>query len=438
MKYETKFRLLISYLVASQVIAQQPVQAYDPNSGTINSYLAALAAKNGVMYVNAAAPSHTSGGSTPTTAQLVSAVRNLPKAVSYPNGMPTPDPTAEEALTLIGPVTDVQPVVVDGKTVYPIFGTVTQADETLTGLFEDLSNVDTSADAPDVDPNWFDPNTDADGNPLTPTAYDIVEPVLNDQEKAVGMTTTVGVTTSIGLLEKKIQLDPTGVLEFASARGGVGAPAGGAEGDDSVAAAGVSLPELPLPEDEIGDTIPSLSQVASAGNVEVVRDTAGGIMLRGVVEANVDGSNFVHVDHANAEKLLASGHTLSAHKGSMLWLEQDDEGRLSVKSASHGVRVALKHGLNVDLKPGEELVWARNPQEAAACLKDGVSRRNISRHMLPDGSCVIVSEFSLLHHLSKQSDDLAVRPYREQMLKTIAALNVACRHHGRYRLASAG
>ena len=416
MNSETRFRLLISSLVASQMFAQQPVIAHDGGLGTINGYLAAMAAKNGVMYTDASSPVRMGAPVLPSRDDFKAAVRNLPKPVAYPEGLPTPDPTPDEALTLVPPVTDVQQVLINGKLIDPIFGTVTQADETLTGLFEDLSVVDLTDAQPQPDPSMFDINTDAEGNTiLPPTAYDILAPVLSDDERALAIR-TVALTKSIGLLENRITVDPIAGLQIAPGK----SQAAPDETQGEIAM--LALPAVPF--GGIGETMPSVAVQADG--------TTHGIMLKGFVQESVDGTNFFHVDAAPQEIQLASGHQITARKGSLLWLDQDDPAKVCVKSASHGVRVSLNHGLQLDLAPGEELVWARDAQDAVACLKDGVSRRNVRRHLLPDGSCLIVSEFSILHHLSKQNDP-TVLPYRERMLKTIAALNVACRHHGRYR-----
>jgi hypothetical protein len=325
----------------------------------------------------------------------------------------------------------VQPIEVNGKMIYPVFGTVTQADETLTGLFEDLSVVDLTDAEPQPDPAMFDVNTDADGNNiLSPTAYDIVSPVLSDAERALAIQ-TLALTNSIGLLENKITVDPVLGAQLA---------AGSPTSSESLSRLNTAMVSVPDGGERL--EIPAVATSNTSNNslsaTLKTDDTSSGIMLKGFVEASVDGTNFVHIDSGTQEMLLASGHQLIARKGSLLWLEQDDEKKVCVKAASDGVCVKLTHGVQVHLAPGEELVWTRDSRDAAACLKDGIARRNIKRHMLPDGSCVVVAEFSLLHHLSKQSDP-ALLPYRERMLKTIAALNVACRHHGRYRLlANAG
>ena len=123
---------------------------------TINAFLAGLAMHNGMVaptpqYAQALANANTAaaGGNAPhppTAQQAIAAMHSLPAPVHYSAATHTVDPTPAEMPFVLPGATDAAGNPLAEPTPGLIFGTITQADETITGLFDDLANLSQSND----------------------------------------------------------------------------------------------------------------------------------------------------------------------------------------------------------------------------------------------------------------------------------------------------
>lgn len=398
--------IVVSSVMANQLITFIPAAAATPD---LNSILSAIAAKNGMVAPNTGAASVTggSGAAMPTKADVMSAVHGLPHGISYTNGMPTPTPTLEEAATLIAPEVDFNVGPVNG--VNPIFGTITQADESLTGIFDDLSNVDMSQFEPEVDPNLFndDPNADL-------TNLGITSPVADVMNTITGAQAT---TTTTNLLESTIGLNASSTqLEVQNAAPSLSTESGGVNTADMSVLA-----------------LPSMFCAPSDRPVALAETMKSPVLLQGYVEDSAEYPNFVN-PNKDEEVALPHGHSVKVQRGALAWLEVGKD-YVKVRAGSHGVSLSAPNGQHVNLGVGEEALWVVAGVDGYKLLDDGLAKRRVAHHELADGSTVYLSEFSIVHFLAHEdADGTESKNVRERLLKSAAAINVACRHHGRYHL----
>jgi hypothetical protein len=385
--------IAISLLVAQQSLLA-PVAVAGPLDGgqNLNDLLSAIAAKNGVMSNNPQAPHSSSRGTTPSAAEVIEAVRSLPAAISYATtGSPMPTPTPEEAATLIHP--EESTLGASGANpsgVIPIFGTITQADETLTGLYDDLAFTDLSHHEPTLDPDLF---SIGDFGDITDN---LLADVLHG-ENPPAVTHTAGVLTSPWAHLAPLAVPPSGQAE---------------------------------------SKLESQSQ---------------GILLKGFVEENAaeqkgvvplgNGKSFIEVDTWRTIDLPCG--ELIVEKGALVFVEQGEDF-VKIRACSGPGHVSLRAlgGQTIKVGLGEELLIAQPERfDAIVLLNDGIAKRRISRHMLADQSRAFVSEFSIPNLISlsdnaaKDSDpavSIRLAKIRERLLSKAAVLTVACRHHGRY------
>lgn len=399
--------IVVSSVMANQLITFIPATAATPD---LNSILSAIAAKNGMVAPNtgAAAVTGGTGSAMPSKADVMSAVHGLPRGISYTNGMPTPTPTLEEAATLVAPQADFNVGPVNG--VNPIFGTITQADESLTGIFDDLSNVDMSQFEPEVDPNLFndDPNADLTNLGLTSPVADVMNTITGAQ--ATTQTTT-------NLLESTIGLNASGTqLEVQDSAPSVSTTSGGVNTADMSV---LALPSILC--------APSDRPVTSAETVK------SPVLLQGYVEDSAEYPNFVN-PRKDEEVALPHGHSVRVERGALAWLEVGKD-YVKVRAGSHGVSINAPNGQRINLGVGEEALWVVAGVDGYKLLDDGLAKRCVAHHELSDGSTVYLSEFSIVHFLAHEdADGTESKSVRERLLKSAAAINVACRYHGRYHL----
>jgi hypothetical protein len=446
MSSKRAFSILISSVVAAQSIGIAPALAADADAiRNLNGVLSAIATKNGMIPRFATGPagdagdrSSMSGQSMPTAAEVVGAVRALPGPVLYNAAdPPVPTPTAQEAALLIPPVTDVSPVIVNGVETYPVFGTITQADESLTGMFEDLSNVDLGFLAPEVDQSMF-------------SIDDLISSVLPSD----ATTATLSLSESMDLLEQPVAIDQSGLLIFD------GQPTemhpfdvqstvdGGTTADRTFGV--LSLPTVLCPEmaESAPEAFPNsapvgLKLVAASGASAclITEQGAPSMLLRGSVTKNsladgatelMSGEGFFN-PHQKQTVELPNGHVLSLNANALAWVEIGD-GWIKVRSGSNNVRLSTEKGHNITIDAGEEAVLVHQAFTAVDPVADGLAKRRIARHQLGGGSCVYISEFSIPHFLSKEQSfaNAGMRAFRERLLKHAAAISIACRHHARY------
>jgi hypothetical protein len=410
--------LVVSYVMASQYVYAPAAWAGTPDAvKNLNNMLSAIAAHNGMTAINTSAPHNVSSIPMPTKSDVVNAIRNLPAPVDYSHGEPIPTPTVEEAATLVAPEADFFEGVNLINVYNPNTGTVTQADESLTGLFDDLANIDMTQFEPEVDPTMFDPDPNAGATTV------IDSPIAN-------LTDTLAQPQSTNLLTSTIGLDSTGTqlevqisqpIAISTEYGGINESALGV----------LTLPSMlctPDAEPFVGTALSS----ALVGAALLRRPQ--GILLQGFVDQSDDLPYFVNPTDRDTTLALPDGHSLTVARNGLAWLESCGDF-IKVRAGSAGVSMSAANGQRIVMHAGEEALWAAAGVDGAAQLADGLAKRRVAHHELADGSSLYLCEFSIPHFLAKEesTQGMSAAAIRERLLKSAAAISIACRHHGRYR-----
>jgi len=438
-------KVLVSYLMAATVTMNLPCLAMDgaPDSSnpvsTINSFLAGIAAKNGLVSTNAGAqtPSN-SGASAPTWSQAVAAINSLPaNVVRYSTATHTPDPTAEEMQFVLPDTSDL----IDDKSGMLFSNIALPTDETMNGFFEELQETP-STDGEQIEGmgELSRPSEDMLDETFSPN-NDLLQSVLSPQEPVL---TADGGGDLLGSIEV-VERDNLLVLEQTSTTH---------PGQSITPTRGFGILDVPFG----ALSVPYGVVDSAAGNAGQLSAPEGTILLQGFVSSTnkknaepvivsdagavYDAKNSdvdviaggVLLDARSTSHITVPGAIVTAKKGALVAVDvEGNRARIRACSGPGHISV-VSEGRDIRLNPGEELVVVNGQMtQVDAFPADGIGRRKIHKHELSAEKSVAISEFSMTTLLATHSwMTRGNASLVGKMLKTAVALQIATRGHGRY------